>query len=451
MNSICLTHGTDTPLYLEGSAIAAPFRGASYTPRSGPDSIVEEEIDMALETHTPAAIAGAYSALERLLTAANEYALGGIGKPVYLECVGVSGDAPHRAPVRAGWIEPLGGERSRGSVGLRLHLAREPWWEQSAEAQLKLALPGQASTTSEITILNHRDDDTGHVNVFQVLAADAAGDLPAACRLEIRPIGSGMLNFFLAADRNPVSGGDTFLDSSLFDSLFTNTSYCTSSIDATCSYGQKLAASWSGTTEILLFQWLMTATNIAPGQGRLFKPVMRCPGGIPCSDLWLRFRIKGIGSNVIWDGPWALAPNGTELFDLAPIPMPPNLSRLAEKYGPITLEALARRISGSATTFNFDFLTLFPTDSFVKGIGKTIGCQNSRTLFIDGMSQEIYSGANRSAGFDDDFQVMGSPALPIVPGRLQRFTFHGMDTAGSAPVSRSYGVQAWYRPRKRFL
>ncbi|HEX9013241.1 MAG TPA: hypothetical protein VF813_06985, partial [Anaerolineaceae bacterium] len=337
MNLIQMTHGSDTPLVLHGAAVAAPFRGAAFTPLGDPlgeskergrSPYIDEVIELVLENNSPAAIAAGFSGIEYFLQLAKEQAATGIGKPAYLDCIGAPGDASYRSQIFDGWLETAGGERTGGSVGLRLHLARASFWEASDELPLKLALPGQASTFSELTLYNHRDSDMGHTNLFQVLGADAAGDLPAAARLEIRNINTGtMRNFFLSADHHPNVGGTyRFFDTNTLDSQFESGG--TYSADGTCTYGSKNTHSWAGAGETVLGSWALTALSVAPCQGRTYKPVLRLPGGSGYADLWLRFRIKDGGGYVIWDGPYALLPTSVELVDLAPIPLPPNLAEV---------------------------------------------------------------------------------------------------------------------------
>jgi hypothetical protein len=448
MNQIFLSHGADAPLYLQGGSVAAPFKGASYEPKGGPPGLLEETIDLALENSSPAAISGGLTALERFLTAAADHTLTQIGKPVYLECVGVAGEPAYRSPIHSGWVEPIGGERAYGAVGLRLRVTREPWWELSAETQLKLALPGQASTSNEVTVFNHQDMDAGHVNAWQVLPADIAGDLPAPARMELRDINTGQIpRVFIGEDWHPAGG--SFLDQTLFDSQFiVGGSY---SGDSTCTFGSKNLLSWTGTAETILGYWVLTAQDTGPGQGRYFKPILRLPGGTSYTDLWIRLRIKDVNSMVIWDGPYSLVPSNCELAELAPIPLPPNLVELGDRYGQLTVELLGKRISGGSSSLSFDFMQLLPTDMFIKGVAKGLGCTTNSYLMLDGMLRKFYMGVQRTAAFSSDWQVFGDPAAWIYPGLQHQFTILFMNSTISADILRTLGVRAFYHPRVRLL
>jgi hypothetical protein len=448
MNQISLTHGADAPLCIQGGSAAAPFKGAAYEPKGGPPGLLDETIDLVLENNSPATISGGLTGLERFLTAAAENTQTRIGKPVYLECIGVAGEPAYRSPIHSGWVETIGGERAYGSVGLRLHLLREPWWEQSAETQLKLALPGQASSTSEITVCNHQDMDAGHVNAWQVLPADIAGDLPAPARMELRNINSGQIpRVFIGEDWHPVGSG--FMDQTLFDSQFVSGgSY---SGDSTCTFGSKNNFSWTGTAETLLGYWALSAQNTGPGQGRYFKPILRLPGGVAYTDLWIRLRIKDVNNIVIWDGPYSLIPPNCELAELAPIPLPPNLVELGDRYGQLNVELLGKRISGGSSSLSFDFMQLLPTDMFVKGIAKGFGCTTNTYLMLDGMLHGLYMGVQRNAAFSSDWQVFGDPGALIYPGLQHQFTMLWMNSSSGADILRTLGVKAFYHPRKRLL
>ncbi|HEY3345587.1 MAG TPA: hypothetical protein VGJ97_11705 [Anaerolineaceae bacterium] len=450
MNAIWLSHGADAPLYLEGGLAAAPFRGAAYDPRGGPDGLLTESLDLVLENSSPATISAGFTRLERFLTAANENSQTSIGKPVYLECVGPAGDPAYRSPLRSGWVELIGGDRARGSVGLRLHITREPWWELSAETQLKLALPGQASTPGEITLFNHRDTDAGHVNCWQVLPADISGDLPAPARIELRDVNSGQIpRVFIGEDWHPVNGTNTFLESAAFDSQFMIGG--TYIADNTCVSNGKTVFSWVGSAETILGYWVLLNSDISPGQGRYFKPVLRLPGGTVYSDLWIRLRVKDINGTVIWDGPYSLIPANCELCELAPIPIPPNLVEMADLYSGLTIELLGKRMAGGSCSLAFDFMQMFPTDMFIKGIAKGSGCTVGSYLMLDGIHHRFYMSVQRASAVSSDWQVFGDPSVLIFPGVQHQFTILSMHSTTSADILRSLGVRAYYHPRKRLL
>ena len=457
MNLIQLTHGADSPLVLHGPGIAAPFRGAAYFPLGDPlaegsrrarDNWIDDALEIVLENNTPAAISAGFAKLEYFLTLARDYAITHAGSPVYLECAAAAGELSQRSPVMSGWVEIVGGERSAGSVGLRLHVARAGYWEQTGEAQLALALPGGASGLAELTVYNHSDGDAGHWNMFQALAADIAGDLPAPLRLEFRnPSCPAMPKIYFGEDAHPVSG--SFLNSKLFDSHFCSGG--SASADASCTYGYKTTFTWAGAGEAALGYWLLLAADVGPAGGRYFKPVLRLPGGTGYTDLWLRLRVKDVNDTVIWDGPWALVPAATELVELAPLPAPPNLVELAAAYAQIKVELVAKRLAGGACSLVLDFLQAFPTDTYFKALAKGSGLILNEYLMVDGIYRLLYASGTRTGQFHSDFAVSGDPAPVVTPGVTAQFQILFQHSPTAVDISKTLGVKAFYHPRKRLL
>ncbi len=108
--------------------------------------------------------------------------------PCYLHLQTAPGAPTWRSPLRGGELTLLEGDPT--SRGVRLTLRRPPWWEGSLQA-LPLSNPNGSRLTGGLTLSNHQDDHTGHVNYAGLAAADLPGSLPAPFQAVLRAVGAG--------------------------------------------------------------------------------------------------------------------------------------------------------------------------------------------------------------------------------------------------------------------
>jgi hypothetical protein len=442
MKQIALMNETECSLVLEGAGITRPFRGARYLPAGSPEETVEEQLDLLLEDSSPGEIAGGMSRLERLLGLARASARNATGRSVYLNVTGAEGEQAWCSPVQDGWVEALGGERSRGSLGVKLHLRRENFWE-GPELALPLSNRGGTRVTTPLPISNHTDWHSGHENYVEIAGSDVTGDLPAAMRLEFTNLGGSPTTYlFLGMDQHP-SGSEFFtpwLEGE--DALM-----AVGVTDAMCSGGKKVDLAWQGSEETELCAWLLREPQPARARGRFFKVLLRAAdGGIHELDTWLRANLK-INGSPVWEGAWTLAPVGQELLELNLLPLPPYLAGLDSLAG-VSLALQARCGVNGEHSFALDFLQITPLDGWRRLVSAGRGVPDGFTLYEDGLRGCVYTGPGRL--FETDFAAYGD-ALRLQPGITQRLVVLQAAAGGQALAERGMSVQAFTRARRRIL
>jgi hypothetical protein len=317
MEQISIWNEDTGRLVLHGAGIAAPFTGADFRSSAGPGESVRETIDLLLEDTSPSVLSNGLGAIERLLGAASSEA--GPSSSPYLECIPAPGEDVWQSRVLSGWVEPLGGERAFGSLGVRLHLERENAW-QGAEVCLPISNRSGTRVTSGLTLFNHCDSGAGHDNFAEIYASDLPGDLPGPARFEMRnPAGSAITCVYLFRDAHP--------DAGLFFPVILeaeNASGGSSADDPACSGGRLRQISWSTGDPTLLFTWLLTDQTVTQANGRAFKAIARVPDKLSAADLWMRLVLK-MDTYLLWAGAWILAPGGQELVELSTLRIPPDL------------------------------------------------------------------------------------------------------------------------------
>ncbi|MHB8933630.1 MAG: hypothetical protein ACYC6H_09215, partial [Bellilinea sp.] len=147
-------------LYLHGSGTLPPVRSIQRQsqPNRLADGLVEEVITVECRDGS---IWNFITELEQRLSLVKDGTA-----PQYLWFETSMRLIPVYARILEGRIEVLGGgvaDRSRGYQGLRLHLLRTAWLEEEY-APIELNNANGANNILGITLYNHKDADSGHVN-----------------------------------------------------------------------------------------------------------------------------------------------------------------------------------------------------------------------------------------------------------------------------------------------
>jgi hypothetical protein len=427
-------------LVLFGPGMAAPFSGADFRPNGGPGQSVREAIDLLLEDTSPATLSAGLSDLERLLqAAASEADLP--PKPVYLECSPAPGEDLWQSRILSGWIEPLGGERAFGSLGVRLHLERENAW-QGSEACLPISNRSGARMTSGLTLYNHCDADAGHDNFAEIAPADLPGDLPGPARFEIHNLGGSVISY-LALYQDAHQTGGLFFATMLEAE---NASAGTNLDDPTCSGGKLRQFNWSGPDPSPLCAWYLPDQAASLADGRTFKPIARLAGRLGSDEVWLRLTVK-MDADLLWAGAWNLAPTGQELVELNSLRLPPALAGMGRLAG-VYLGLEARCATPANHSLLLDYLALTPADGWRRLTAHSRGAPTLSSLVDDGITGQVYTA---SAGVSaSGFSAYGDP-IQLLPGCAQRIGLLAMDASGLAAPERSFSLKIFYRPRRRRL
>jgi hypothetical protein len=339
-------------------------------------------------------------------------------------------------------------KQKKALVGLTLE--RAPWWE-GAEAQVPIVNSNGNGTDhlSALTVYNHDDAGTGHDNYAQIAAADVAGDLQGATRLELT-------NSYATNRLYDVWIGQTWTDPANLAQIIEGESSSTGTegSDASCSGGKYRYATLASGVDTTLFTWTLTAAFLNACKGQYYKILARFWDGEVTFLNHLhqvRWKLQIVyQATTLWDTGWTtIDPSRTTLIrDLATLRLPPWLPQqtgLAE----VQMTLQARHETGSSYTAGLDFLEVAPVDGWRYLTCEGYGIAQNQRILDDGINQDVYiddGAATNKLGFIVPY---GSPIM-LYPNKLQRlyFLMHS-HLANTAEIARTLGVKLYYRPRRQ--
>jgi hypothetical protein len=434
---------------LLGARAGAPFRGARLSPGAeAKDGEVTCELDLALESASPALIRAALSSLEQCLSIDI-----GAAEKVYVWARSLPGEALYRSPLLAGWLERLGGETARGALTCRLHLRRCNWWEGDL-LPVELSNGNGSNVTGGLTLFNCCDGSGAppalRQNYAQIAPGALAGDLPAPASFELalQPGSPALWDMLLAQNVFADPGGLVhWLEG---ESASSGLSGAETLTDSTCSGGQYKKLTWYGTGETQWLSWTLNPAMLAACGGNALRPVLRWQTALNLSEVWLQLRLT-IGGG---DAPviasestpvLARALDSRRLVELAPLRIPAE--RLPGSPCAAALELIARCGLSGSKSVGVDFLQLFPLDGYRRYLS-LFPLNPGDTLVDDGIEGALYS--QRAGGNLKTHSAQGDP-LCLQPGRLQRLYFAELGLSSGGAVHSSVRLKAWYRPRRRMV
>jgi len=421
MYAMSLTCGEDT-LALYG----APLRQARLAPpaASGPDE-VQQALELSFEDG-PAAAQAWMERAGRLLA----------GERPQLAVQPEAGGPIYHTPLYAWRWEALDGMGAALRGGARLALRRADWW-QGPETALALSNPHGQAQDGGLTVYNH--GDAGHANHAHIAGAGLAGDLPAACRVEIEnPLaGQVFTHLYLALDAHP--GAETFAPTLEGEQCTLAAGGAAPTLDAACSGGAWQRASWSGAGETVVLGWELSGAQSAHCAGRVLRPLARFAAPPGPGSLWLRWLLSA-GAALEYS-PRALLTGGQALQALPPLYLP------AGQSGALQLYLLAQPTTDGSYQLDVDFVQLLPTDGWRQYCpAPDLGLGHQQTLVDDGAQERLY--ARSAAGNLAGYTALG-PGVRLKPGVDQRLYWLCAGSGGSAPAGQQARLRVSYRPRWR--
>ena len=423
----------------------APIRSCGYSPTRKPGEVVEETIDVGLESTNPALIAATVGLIENCLEMARTWARLQTGSEVVLQAQVLSTEDIYQSRIVDGWVE-LGGvganERKQGRLTARVHVTRLNYWE-GTETQIKISTGSGASTLEPVTIYNHDDGGAGHENWVKLAGDDlGAMDLPGPARIEIAntldQLGYGMRDIYIAHNARETAALQATLVTCLQGEDCNGGS---GTDDGSCSNGHYQACAWSGTTETKLIDWTVDSSNY---RGNLFRFLLRLRDHTDYTDLWVKLKLLG-GTTVIVETPPVLVTPGDELIELPILRIPPYLS-VDKDYADLVLALYVRRYTAGDHTLNVDYLYLLPAEGWRKL--KQLWQPISYPAKITDYGRQGYLVSDWAAGEYTDHVGLGDPIM-LLPGKTQRLYFAWDVEGGTAPIAGTAGIKVWVNKRRR--
>ncbi len=279
-------------------------------------------------------------------------------------------------------------------------------------------------------------------NHVEIAAADLAGALPFPLRLELTSetldrggsayVGiGGWHDVAQMPPRVSLATGAGTLD------------------DDTCIDGRYWHATWNDTAEARLKSTALTTALFRAAAGEQFLALLRLRAKTAMTDLWLKLQIELNASGpVLWSGPWVQATTATFLQELGTLRLPPFLAG-PEDIDSAELCLYAKSYSAGAHALDLDGIFLLPVECFRHYIPvDSASLAEDESLTDDSISGYLYttfSGCKRQT-----YVAYGSP-LGLWPGRKQRIYIVADSQAGTADITRTLRVRAFYRERRRTL
>jgi len=432
-HSYAVTDGTTTfSLTSTNSMVVSP----GYTPAAtSGDGTVTETFPLWLYGASVSALQTAIAALQQLLNTAKLRNLG-VGPPLFLT-VQLSGDASAwRSRILDARLDL--GQTSLQGIGqaameAALYIERVPYFE-GAEVELNLSANGQAAATGGRTIYN----DPANGNWVQIAASELAGNLPAPIRLQLtNTIGSAQNYLRVLMSVNAYSDPANLVHYLQGEARLSGG---TPTADGTCSGGSKLAFTAVGSP---VFAWTLPAADMQRTKGARARLLARFAYSV--GDLYCQPQIRdAAGSSVLWKGdelnigPAGGAGTGGFYQDLGVIPLPPG--GYGASWDVCTLALVFR---GTAVV-ELDVLQLSMLDSFRNLDIAATSVANNAAIVHDGIAEITY--VLSSGAWTPLATAFGGP-LMLWPNMLQRIHIvHNL--SASAPITNTWSVRAYHRPRR---
>ena len=309
------------------------------------------------------------------------------------------------------------------------------------EVALPLSNSSGVSVTNGLTLFNHDDPNLGHDNWFEVNLLEIGNhwQLPLRVELKNTTIGEPLADFWLGSMALPESGT---LPSLAFEAE--NGTGGATLTDASASSGKYCRYDWSGSGWHDLASWTISAVDGTRLKGFGLLPLLRFFSMPSEANLKLRWELR-VEGNSVWLGPAADLELGQASLRMAPLSIPwgdlPSRSFAAGH----TLVLQAFHIGTGAHRLELDDFLLLPQQTFGAYHAVSALKQNA-SLFDDQMRQAVWS---ESGGLELSTHLRVGSGHHLQPGSLQRFYCFQREASGSAPITRTLSVKAFYRPAWR--
>lgn len=433
-HALSITDGTTTFSLSTTNCFLVQYTPAD--PQKGEATVIES-IEVLFYAASVAAMRTAIDSLQKLLDAARRRQAWGVGPVVYL-LYQPDGDATawRSAIVDARLEYNENTLRAWGQAKLPATLIVEHAAERDGDlTQLPLTNGNGSNNTSGLTVNSHLTASA--FNYVQIAGGNVGGNLPAPVLLELTNNTGGSVTYYEVMLANNAFSDPANLTHLLQAETGIVAGGGTVSNDATCSNGQYVAFSFTGSAGQF---YTLSQALLQDAQGYDFHLLARFRA--LNARAFVRPSIyEATGTYAIWSGDEVELPLiSPALADLGVIPLPPGGYSAA--WGALRLRLDWR--AGTTVQVDTDYLAFFPTHTFrrlrvVPAVGST------GTIVDDGIEGRAYLrvSAVETAGVTPS----GMPLL-LWPGATQRIYFAWSLANWTAPIAQTFSVKAWYRPRR---
>lgn len=434
---ITITDGTTTVTLTSGST----YQVHEYDPKvpemdDQQAGQVAETLEISVFGANGPAVQTNVTAIERLLEAARRRNAIGAGPRVYLTLQIDADSMAYRSEILDARLEPaelMLRLWPNKMVQANLYVMRRAYWE-GALTQIPLTNGNGSNNTAGLTIYNCDDGTAGRDNYVQIAAADVAGALPAPVKLELtNTTGSTQTYQEIFAATNAFCDPANFGHILEAESVYTGGG--SSGADATCSNGNYHTL--TGTEAY----YNLSATLLQKAAGHDFHVLARFRNGFagyvrpsiitsestPSAGITLRR-----GDEVQY------AATSQRLVDLGVLPLPPG------GYGTSWAQQRLKLQWRTSVTAEIDYFALFPAVAF-RRLQVLTGLANGGSI-TDDPTEDI--GYCTVSAVQSPWLVRRNAPVQVWPNTLQRIYVLWSLSDKTAPITQTFTVKAWYRPRK---
>ena len=376
-------------------------------------------------------------------------------RKVWLQLQLSAGVTALSSPVVDGWIELLGHHTEARSwlyQGLKLHLVREDWWQDS-QRTLKLQNQNGVDLWSGLTVYNHKDGTIGHENFVDIKASELPGSAgsPATVRVEVSATPARRVQDILIAGGADLWDATSSLNNVLEGESGTAGTGCTANsiqADGGASGGSFRRMDWTATSEIQLWKWDLIPSRLGYLMGKAYRPVVRLHNLATTVGIYLRWRVArrdGAAGGLEQSGQVRVSTNRRMI--VTPAVNLPVLVLGGGPYETLTLELWAECVTVGTKRLDVDFTQLMPVEEWahLQAIG---GTNEGYALMVNGDRGQVYSELVVGGGSQAVSHALVGRMIHLQPGKNARIYFL-WETAAGMPVDETLKVLVYTKARYR--
>ena len=451
-HTIAITDGTTTITLTPANG----YRVEGYTPKAPESTLsgavplsqvaqaalaatVAETVDLWPTAATTVLMQTKIAELERLLETARRYQQTGIGSPVYWQFQPDGDSTNWRSELldaRLDSQEELLKLWGNATVPMNLFILRRGFFETVTAVALPLTNTSATRTTSGLTIYNHDDTGTEHDNYAEIAAADVTGALPSPVILELTNNSGATKQYQEIHIATNAFANPATLTQVIEAEATVVSGYGSGVSDADCSNGNYATKTIDGAGQM---QFDLSATVMQKCAGNDFHILARFNNAFTA---YIRPSIYDAAATVqLRRGDEVeVTVLAQAITDLGILPIPPGGYSASWGAGRLVLDIR----TASSQAVEIDCFFLMPAIAY-----RRLTCV--KTLADNGKLTD-------DPCVDRAYMTIGSVEYPYVvrrgapvqvwPNTLQRLYFAWSLSDHSAPITETFSVKAWHRPRR---
>lgn len=437
MTKLYLSYGAAAgeKIHLDGADIAAPVKGAHYSPGSGQRSwddagrpVITEEIKIDL--------AGSYrlisdwiSTLSALIVSMQFNSRHTVNRFMlcFLEPDAADANSQWSTYIQSAslWLDHNGlAQRSLGQQLVTLRITRLDEWVFLGST-LTPYFPNGTAVAVQGYILNHADSTANHSNAVHITYPQILGDRPARLqfKLGINQAGHALGDVLMGCgcpDKNDQFSFFKAIEGEAFNAGADAAKTQYNAI-ADCSNASYAKFTWSITTPAqICIEPSITGAFSKIWHGRPIKPLLRLQTARAYTDLYLKLKIlAGATAAVVYETEWTLYQANAGFVEFPTLFAPPEGFT---ESNTLDIAIYGLKATAGAYDMSFDVLQLWPVDGGFRRLKALAYQAGTQFMVDDGRAGELYWA---SSDFSTTRPAIVGQGLPLacLPGRLNCLYF----------------------------